>query len=495
MFNLLKKNLSKILISTNTLIESFFTKISKLLKIKKKSKTSLKKVDKRITISISLIVFLFLGYFLLPTFYNKNEIKSLIENQINEKYNLQVKFKQNLKFGLLPKPHFFSNESIIVYKENDIVKSNYSRINISISNFFSPTKLKINSLFFKKSDFNLNSNTVKFFQTTLNSNKDEDGIIFKDSKLFYKNKDDDVIFISKMNKLNFSYDKEKQHRTMMLDFKIFNIPFVFDLIDNQKKKETVMNLRSKKIRLNLENKIDFNKKEIDGIIKAIILSNEKTFNYQLDNQSFNFSSKDSTINGKIDFKPFYLLSNLNFDQLDIKKLLDNNSILVNLINSEIFYNKNLNAVANVSFNKIYGLNYLNSIRLKFFLEEGNIFIKNSTINWNNSILINLNNIQLISEKNEITFVGEIELDFTDLNKFFSYYQVGKNLRNEMKKIKFDFAFNLNQKKINLDNLKIDNKSNQNVNTFLSQFNSKNQNMFNRLTFRRFINNFFGNYEG
>ena len=189
------------------------------------------------------------------------------------------------------------------------------------------------------------------------------------------------------------------------------------------------------------------------------------------------------------------MSNLNFDQLNIKKLFDNNSILVNLINSEIFYNKNLNAVANVSFNKVYGLNYLNSIRLKFFLEDGNIFIKNSTINWNNSILINLNNIQLISEKNEITFVGEIELDFTDLNKFFSYYQVGKNLRNEMKKIKFDFAFNLNQKKINLDNLKIDNKLNQNVNIFLSQFNSKNQNMFNRLTFRRFINNFFGNYEG
>ena len=494
-FNFLIKKLNKILISINGLIESFFIKISKLLKVKKNKKPRLKEIDKKITIIVSLFVFLFLSYFLLPTFFNKNETKSLLEKQIFEKYNLKVSFNDSFKYGLFPKPHFFSNDLTVNYKKKNIIISNYSRIFISPKNFLTPTLLEVKDLYFKKNELNFNSNTIKFFQDILNYNKSKSSIIFNNSKLFYKNIDDDVISILKIDNLKFSYNQDKKNHKLISSYKIFNVPFKLEVINYLKEKKLLINFKSKKIRLNLENEIFFNQNRIDGLLKALILNKEQIFDYKIDTNSLSFSSSDYDFNGKIDFKPFYFLSNLNFDQLDLKKLFKDDSIFINLINSEIFYNQNLNATSNINFNKIKGIQYLNKIKLKTYLEEGNIYIKDSSLNWNNSILINLENIQLINEKNNITFLGEVKFDFKDLQKFFSYYQVKKDLRNEIEEIKLDFIFNLNQKKISLDNVKVDNKSNKKINSFINQFNSQNKNILNKLTFRKFINNFLTNYEG
>ena len=49
--------------------------------------------------------------------------------------------------------------------------------------------------------------------------------------------------------------------------------------------------------------------------------------------------------------------------------------------------------------------------------------------------------------------------------------------------------------MSLDNLKIDNKLDNNVNDLLNEFNSQNKNIFNKVTFRNFVKNVFSNYEG
>ena len=132
---------------------------------------------------------------------------------------------------------------------------------------------------------------------------------------------------------------------------------------------------------------------------------------------------------------------------------------------------------------------------KIFLEEGNIIIRDSIINWNQSININLNNVELINENNEIKFVGQIRLDFNDISKFYSYYQITRSNRKKINQISLDFVFNLNRKKMNLDNLTIDNNLDKNVNNFLNKFNSQNKNIFNKVTFRNFVKNLFSTYEG
>ena len=51
------------------------------------------------------------------------------------------------------------------------------------------------------------------------------------------------------------------------------------------------------------------------------------------------------------------------------------------------------------------------------------------------------------------------------------------------------------KKISFDNVKIDNKSDQNLEKFINNFNSADTKLINKVIFKNFINNFFNAYAG
>jgi len=126
---------------------------------------------------------------------------------------------------------------------------------------------------------------------------------------------------------------------------------------------------------------------------------------------------------------------------------------------------------------------------------GRFVIKDSSIDWNDSIFIKLDEVELVNGDNQIKLVGVVSLDFKDITKFYSYFQIRRNHRFNIKNIRIDFAYDLNQEKITLDNLKIDKKEIKNINNFLEYFNTQNRNIFNKVTFRNFVKDFFSNYEG
>ena len=105
------KKLKKQLLSINRLIESFFNKI----KFKHIKKTQQKLLDNRIAIGIATILFLFISYSLIPTIYNKDKIKVLLKNQILLKFDIEVKFNDKIKYGLFPKPYFYSKNFGLSY--------------------------------------------------------------------------------------------------------------------------------------------------------------------------------------------------------------------------------------------------------------------------------------------------------------------------------------------------------------------------------------------
>ena len=162
-------------------------------------------------------------------------------------------------------------------------------------------------------------------------------------------------------------------------------------------------------------------------------------------------------------------------------MFDENSIISTLINSQILNNLNLNANLNLNF-KISNSNLLENFILKLFLQEGRFVIKDSSIDWNDSILVKLDEVELVNGDNQIKLVGVVSLDFKRYHKFYSYFQIRRNHRFNIKNMKIDFAYDLNQEKITLDNLKIDKKEIKNINNFLEYFNTQNRNIFNKVTF-------------
>ena len=136
--NLSIKKIKKQILSINDLIESNFNKLNY---IKSNYKKILLSKDNRVFLALGIAVILTLFYFLIPTFYNKNIIKSQIKNQIFKNYNIEIKFKK-INYGLLPKPHFSIKDLSILRDKKEIGITKNLKVFIGISQFFSINRIK-----------------------------------------------------------------------------------------------------------------------------------------------------------------------------------------------------------------------------------------------------------------------------------------------------------------------------------------------------------------
>jgi len=491
--NFTKKKFIKLLLSINKLIESFFNRISAHIKEYKKKSLIYKRINNIAFLALSSLIFLVLIYFLIPSFFDKSLVKLKLENQIKNQYNLKIKFIDDISYGLFPKPHYYANKLNIFHDDNVLINSKNTRIYISAKKLFSFDNLKVKNILFKDNEFNIKKKNLSFFSNILNSNTSNHNIIFKNSIIFYRDKSDDVIFLVDLDDLKFFYSLEKKYQ-LTAAYKIFNLPFKLNLNHNKDENLFSFNLESKNIRLKIKNFFQYGNKKSNGLLEVKILNDIRQFEYDIKNNLLSIKSKDDVFEGNIDLKPFYLSLNLNLNEFDIKNFLKENSIFINLINSEILNNQNINADININLKKIKNFKYLEKINIKTIFEEGNIFFSDIRTNWNNSVLIKINDTQLLNIDNKVNLIGSITFEFEDLDKFYRYYQINEKYRDEIKRIKFDFFLNLNEKQIQINNAKIDNLQNDEIDIFLENLNSQQKNFFNRVIFRNFVKDFFESYE-
>jgi len=518
--NIFKKKLQKILISINRLIGSFFDKFkssNKHTPIKKKINIldnrienffdkfqSLKKynhskkkfyyLNNKIALSVALIFVLFLSYFLIPVFYNKSEIKILLKNQMYEKYEIDINFNEKIKYGLFPQPFFYTKNLDINHNDKVLGNSDNVKFYISYRNFFINKKPKIKNIIFQKTELNVKSGDLEFFLKTLNSSKIKNKVIFKKIKLFFKDKNEELLFLSKINKSNFFYDDKKQVQSLNTQIEIFNTPFNLKVTKNDFDKKMI-SLSSKRIRLNIETSIEHNDNNINGIFDIKFINKENLFTYLVKEKTLTFKSEDGNYKGMLNFKPFYFSTDLNFNYISQKKIFNSDSLLIDLLDSELLNNANLNAVFNINIDKIDKFEYLTNFILRIQLDDGRIFMNNFDAKWNEAVLIKSNEIEFLNDQDGKKLIGEIIFTFNDVEKFFRYFQIKRNYRNVFEEISLDFVYDFNQNKIILNNLKIDEKSSKKLNVFLNQYNQKNKNLFNKVTFRNFIKDFFQTYAG
>ena len=119
---------------------------------------------------------------------------------------MKIEFNEKVKYGLFPRPFFYTKNLDIKYNEKVIANSGYVKFYISFKNFFLTENILSKNLVFQDTEFNINSNNINFFLKTLNSSDKENKFIFKKSKLFYKDQNDDLLFLSKINNFSFFYD-------------------------------------------------------------------------------------------------------------------------------------------------------------------------------------------------------------------------------------------------------------------------------------------------
>ena len=523
--NLYKKKFRKLLLPINKIIESFFSELSrskytknkhapikkKFIRLDQKIESffdqfkELKKFNQNKKILnvfeykksiIFIIILLFSStYFILPSFYNKKEIKNLLKSQISDKYEIDISFNEKVGYSLFPKPFFYTKNLDIIHKEKILGNSDHVKFYISLSNLISINKIKFQDIIFKNTEFQIYSENIDFFKKTLNNSKKVNKIFFEKSKFFFKDSDKELLFLSMIDNLKFFYDEKNKLQKVKSTFEIFNIPFKLNISKNIDNENKNLKLSSKKIRLNIETSIEHSNSETSGFFILELLNKNNLFNYAIKDGSLIFSSKDKNINGKLNFKPFYFLSNFNFDYVNQKKIFHKESLLLDLFNSELLNNPNLSANINIFVKKIDKFEYLEDLTFKLEFDDGRIFINDFDTKWNKSVSINSNDVEFINNEDGKSLIGEILFNFSDIERFFRYFQIKRNYRNVFDEIKADINYNFESNKLIIDNLKIDNKSYQTLNEIIESVNKEEKNLFNKVIFRNFVKEFFLAYAG
>ena len=497
MFNLylLFKKLKKQFLSINDSIESYFDKFRSFVISIKKNKIE---KNNKVILTAGTLIILTLGYFLLPTIYDRNILKSQIQNQLLKKFGIEVQFKEKINYGLLPKPHFNSKNLIITQNQKEIAKVKNFKVFIDFDKFFSINKIKVRNIVFKKADFNINKDDILFFRNLLYLDKIEDKIIFKDSNIFFLNKNkSEMLFINKIKKKVFFYDENKSEVVMSSKNEVFNVPYKIIFKNNIKDKNFITKFNSQKIRLNIENNLSYNNENKVGILDMRFINKNTSVDYKIKKNFIEFSSVDKKNNykGQIDFKPFYLNASLNYNQLNSKNFINQNSVLFEIIKSQVLNNKNLNLDIDLNINKLTNINHLNNLTLKIGIQEGDIILSNSNLMWKNDLKISLKESFLNYYDDEVKLIGKINFDYSDINNFYKSFQINKKNRKDIEQIEIDFIYRLMSKKISFDNVKVNNVSNVNLEKFISKFNLSDTNLNNKIVLKNFINNFFNAYDG
>ncbi|MBD1162689.1 hypothetical protein IDG48_03925 [Pelagibacterales bacterium SAG-MED12] len=491
--NLSFKKIGKQILSINNLIESYFNKLRSFISNPKKFQFTR---DNRVILVFTGIVFLTLAYFLIPTAYNKDLIQKEIKNQVFLKYQIRIDFIEEINYGLFPKPHFVAKNLSILNDKKKIAVVNNLKIFIGFKNFFKFDQIQIKDLIFNKLEFNIQKSDLNFFKNILEAEPNRQKLVIKNSSIFFLNKDKEVLFLNQIDNSKFFFDFKNLKNIYSSKNKIFNIPYKITIKNDKLNQTSFTTLVLNKLRLKIENQINYRKENNIGLLKINFKNKSNLINYKLKKNSLDFSLKDSnkTYSGNIEFKPFYMISNLNYQNLKLSDLI-NNPLLNDIIKTQIISNENLNAEININIKKIVDFDRFKDLFLKLKIEEGDLTFSDSNIKWKESINLSLLEGLINYDEDTINFNGRMLVTIKEKDDLFRYFQINKDLRKPLEKIEFDFNYDIFEKKIFFDNLRIDNKSNDKLDRFIMNFNSSDEKVLNKITFKSFVNNIFLAYFG
>ena len=454
---MLKKNkfnikFSKLVLPITKRIESFFNLLDYFNKNKKKYLNSWQKsVDKKIFFSLISTVIIVIGYFLLPAFYDQAKIKDQLKDQILQEYNFEVKLDESFEYGLFPRPHFFIKDLEIKNDSKSISTSKYTKIYISSKNNFEFNKIKIKNLSFLETEFRIDKSNINFFANLL---------------------------------------KNESINKLAAKIEIFNLPISLRANYDTIKKIFFTKLDIYSLKLNIVNNSTFKTNLLEGELNINYLNKDLRLKYNLKDKNLNFNTANQKFTGEINIVPFFLSSNINLDNVNIKEIFKNDSLVINLLKSEILNNKNFNGRIDIVMDGLNDLNHIDRIKFEIKFEEGEIFFSNLNFIFKDSVIFNVDNVSSILDEDGLKFIGSINIGFKNMQNFYSHFQIIRNYRKNIDKITSNFIFNFDEKLFEFNELKISGIDKQVSDQYLRKFNSEKKDLFNKVIMRNTVKDFF-----
>jgi disulfide oxidoreductase YuzD len=229
--NFFKNSLLKIKSNKlNSLIKNIkFKKQKILLKIKlnkhkfifNKQKKKLFTSYDRILLLLVGIVFLIISYLSIPFFYDSNKLIDKVKNELFKNLNINFNLTEDFSYNFFPRPVLsFQKVSFLDQVDN----LGELEVDISPKNLFFLKNINIEDVTLKNINLNINKKNYNFFTELLKNDYSDFKFEIKNSNIFYRNIKNDVLFINKINKLKYYYDKKKFSNFLIANNEIFIRP-------------------------------------------------------------------------------------------------------------------------------------------------------------------------------------------------------------------------------------------------------------------------------
>ena len=502
MKNKIFKNIAK----TNNFFIDYFNKINEFIKIINHKFKNISSFNRYLIFLITLL-FLYLFFLSIPSLYDKEPLQTKLNKIINEEYNINLSLSPEIQYNILPKPHFliknvkfFSNDNTLPKELGQIKKL---KVFISQKNFFKKEIIEINSISLNNANFLIHQSDLKYFIKFFGEKFSHKKLNIKNSKFFYIDDNKNVISIFPISKLKLNYNNKDSKNLLISKGEFFTIPYSLNWNKDFLEKKNSTFLKLKKLNLKIINFTSEKKNDALEIENVIYFRNiEMGTNIILNKNLIEIKSQENSkiknnkigYIGKIDLSPFYLNMDLNFERLNFKKNIFDNSLLRNLLLIEPLYDENLNAKFTLKVENLVKSKLFNSSKILVNLENG-------AINFDNTIfkgdLGNLNLISgnLVNVKDDLIFTGNFVFNISSEDLFYKLFQINKKNRNRIKNVYFDISYNLIKDKIIVNNLILEPgkiKAEEELQDILNLFENEKK-IHNWIDFKNFVRKVFVNY--
>ena len=120
---------------------------------------------------------------------------------------------------------------------------------------------------------------------------------------------------------------------------------------------------------------------------------------------------------------------------------------------------------------------------------------NTKFEWIDNVEFELTDSLVFVKDGELTLDGKLLINIKDINEIYKFFVTPKNHRKILKKIDLNFSYNFDQNLLDLKDIKIDNKFNNNVNKILNNLILKTDNLQNKIYLKNLFNEAIKSYEG
>ena len=416
--------------------------------------------------SAMIVVFIFLFYFTAPTYYNYDEYGKELNEKVSKDFKLNLKNIKGIKYLILPKPHFLIEECDIYFEnnpENKIINAKNLIIKIYSKNLFNKSKIELKSININKNDFNLNFDDIKNFYFHIKQNIHKP-IYLKQSNLFFKNKNDEIMSISKIHKFKYNFNYQKKEKNLNILGNLFGSKITFNWNRNYNNPlQSNSEIKIKNPNIIIKNNFNSkNSKFNEAETNFKFLNNTLDLSYNFNKKYIKFYNSNnkklkqnaSSLDGQINLNPFFIDLKLILSGIKIETVL--NYIFSNLYNLNQKNHSNLSGNLKINLNEFKSRLFENLIFNINFNEE-KISLENSSINFKKIGIIHFSDPILFERNKELIVKSKIKLDINNENELLKRFQINKKNEITLERIFFELEYNVDRGEYFLSSLNLTEK--------------------------------------